>query len=167
LKYVRVNRRIFSKSLRLIGPDGEQLGIFPRELALKRAEEEGLDLVEVAAGANPPVCRIMDFSKYQYEQEKRERDLRKHQRQLQIKEVRLRPRIGGHDYEVKLKHVRGFLKEGRKVKIRMFFRGREISHKDLGSQLMEKFIKDIEDVSKIDKAPQMFGKSLIMVVSPK
>lgn len=167
MRYVRVNERIVAKTLRVIGPNGEQFGIFPKELALKKAEEADLDLVEVAAQANPPVCRIMDFSKYRYEQEKREREVKKHQKQAQLKEIRITPRIDMHDFETKTKHIKEFLEKGHKVRIRMFFRGREMAHKDLGNRVIEKLIQDIDKIGKIDKPPIMLGRALIMVLGPK
>jgi translation initiation factor IF-3 len=167
VRYVRVNEKIFAKTLRVIGPNGEQLGIFPRELALKKAEEFDLDLVEVAPQANPPVCRIMDFAKYKYEQEKRERELKKHQKHSQLKEIRLSPRIDNHDYEIKLKHIKEFLEKKHKVRVRMFFRGREISHKDIGGRVIEKLIQDIEKIGRVDREPHLLGKSLVLVLAPK
>jgi translation initiation factor IF-3 len=167
VKYVRVNDRISAKTVRLIGPTGEQLGVFPRDMALKKADEAGSDLVEVAAQAVPPVCRIMDFSKYRYEQEKREREVKKHQKQAQLKEIRLSPRIDIHDYGVKLKHVIEFLEKGHKVRIRMMFRGREIAHKDIGNKLIAKLVEDINKVGKIEKEAQMLGKTLILILGPK
>ena len=143
------------------------MGIFPKELALKKADEAGLDLVEVAPAANPPVCRIMDFSKYRYEQEKREREVKKHQRQAQLKEIRLSPRIDMHDYEIKLNHIKEFLGKKHKVRIRMFFRGREFAHRDLGNRVISRLIQDIDKIGKIDKEPIMLGKALIMVLGPK
>ncbi len=166
-KYIRVNERIFFKTLRVIGPEGQQLGIFPREIALKKAEEADFDLVEVAPDAKPPVCRIMDFSKYRYEQAKKEREARKHQKNSQIKEIRISPRIGPHDYEVKLKHVQEFLKKGHKVKVRLFFKGREFYHQDGGRKILNKLIDDMISVGKIDKAPQVFGRSIIAIFGPK
>lgn len=167
MRDVRVNERIFAKTLRVIGVDGKQLGIFPRELALKKAREKDLDLVEVAANANPPVCRIMDFSKYRYEQEKKEREARKHQKNLHLKEIRLRPSIDDHDYRVKLKHIREFLGKGHKVRVRMFFRGREIAHKDIGKRLIERLLVDIKDCGKIDRQQHMVGKTLVLIIGPK
>jgi translation initiation factor IF-3 len=167
VKYVRVNEKIFAKTVRLIGDDGSQSGIFPRDLAMKKAEEADLDLVEVAPGAKPPVCRIMDFAKYRYEQEKRERELKKHQKHAQLKEIRISPRIDNHDYEVKLKHIREFLAKGNKVRVRMFFRGREIAHKDIGNRLIEKLIQDVEKTGKIDREPHMLGKTLVLTLGPK
>lgn len=167
MKYVRLNEKIFSKTVRLIGAEGEQLGIFPRDLAIKKAREADLDLVEVAPQAAPPVCRIMDFAKFRYEQEKREREVKKHHKQSQLKEIRLTPRIDEHDYEVKLKHVKDFLEKKHKVKIRMMFRGREFSHKEIATRLIDKLIQDVDKIGKIDKPPQMLGKSLILILCPK
>lgn len=167
MKYVRVNERIFAKTLRLIGPEGEQLGVFPRDMALKKTEEFNLDLVEVAPQANPPVCRIIDFSKYKYEQDKREREARKHQKQTQLKEVRISPRIDKHDYEVKLKHIKEFLEKRHKVRVRLYFRGREIAYKDIAKKLIDKLIKDVDSVGRIDREPHLIGKALVLVLSPK
>jgi len=167
VKYVRVNERIFAKTLRLIGPEGEQLGVFPRDIALKKTEEFNLDLVEVAPQANPPVCRIIDFSKYKYEQDKREREARKHQKQTQLKEVRISPRIDKHDYEVKLKHIKEFLEKRHKVRVRLYFRGREIAYKDIAKKLIDKLIKDVDSVGSIDREPHLIGKALVLVLSPK
>ncbi|MCM8819585.1 MAG: translation initiation factor IF-3 [Candidatus Omnitrophica bacterium] len=167
MKYVRVNEKIFAKTVRVIGPDGEQLGIFPKEQALRKANEYGLDLVEVAPQANPPVCRIIDFSKFRYEQEKRERELKKHQRQTQLKEIRISPRIDPHDYQTKLRHIKEFLEKGHKVRVRMIFSGREITHKEISNRLIEKLILDIENVGKVEKEPHFLGKSLILILSPK
>ncbi|MDD5194533.1 MAG: translation initiation factor IF-3 [Candidatus Omnitrophica bacterium] len=167
MKYVRVNERIFAKTLRLIGPEGEQLGVFPRDLALKKAQEYELDLVEVAPQAQPPVCRITDFSKYRYEQEKREREARKHQKQAQLKEIRISPRIGMHDYEVKLKHIKEFLEKGHKVRVRMYFAGREMAHRDIGNRLIGKLIQDVDKIGRVDREAHMLGKALILVLGPK
>jgi translation initiation factor IF-3 len=167
VKYVRVNERIFAKTLRVVGPEGEQLGVFPRDMAFKKANEFNLDLVEVVPQANPPVCRIIDFSKYRYEQEKREKEVKKHQKQAQIKEVRLRPHIGVHDYEVKLKHIKEFLEKKHKVRVRMWFRGREIAHKEIGNRIISNLLKDIEKVGRIDREPHMLGKTLVLILSPE
>lgn len=167
MKYVRVNERIFAKTLRVIGPKGEQLGISSRDMALKKAEESDLDLVEVAPQAKPPVCRIIDFAKYKYEQEKREKEAKRHQKQSQLKEVRIRPRIDSHDYEVKLKHIRGFLEKRHKVRVKMWFKGREIAHKDIGNKVIDKLIKDIDKVGRVDREPHMMGKTLVFILSPK
>lgn len=167
MKYVRVNERISAKTVRLIGPKGEQLGVFPREKALRKSEEFNLDLVEVAPLANPPVCRIIDFSKYRYEQEKREKEIKKHQKQAQLKEVRISPRIDNHDYEVKLKHIKEFLEKRHKVRIKMWFRGREITHKDIGNRVIDRLLKDIEKVGRVDREPHMLGNTLVLILSPQ
>jgi len=167
VKYVRINERIFAKTTRVIGPEGEQLGIFTRDLALRKAKELDLDLVEVAPQADPPVCRIIDFAKYKYEQDKREKEVKKHQKQAQLKEVRIRPRIGIHDYEVKLKHIKEFLEKRHKVRVRMWFRGREIAHKDIGNKVIEKLLKDVEKVGRVDREPHMMGKTLVLILSPR
>lgn len=167
MRYVRINDKIRAATLRVIGPEGEQLGVFPRDQALRKAAEYELDLVEVAPQATPPVCRIMDFSKFQYEQHKREREVKKHQKQLQIKEVRISPRIDMHDFETKLKHIKEFLEKGNKVRVRMFFRGREIEHKDRGNKLIEKMKEEIEKVGRIDRDAHMLGQALIIILCPK
>ncbi len=164
---MRVNERIYARTIRLIGVEGEQLGIFTRDLALNKANEFGLDLVEIVPQSDPPVCRIMDFTKYKYEQEKKEKEAKKHQRHSQLKEVRITPRIDSHDYEVKLKHIEEFLKKGFKVKIRMFFKGREFYHQDLGREVIKKLVADTQNIGRIDKEPKMFGRSLVVIFAPK
>ncbi|HDN85946.1 MAG: translation initiation factor IF-3 [Candidatus Omnitrophota bacterium] len=166
-KGIRVNERIFAKTVRLIGPNGEQLGIFPRDLALRKAEEFDLDLVEVAPQADPPVCRIMDFAKYKYEQEKKEREAKRHHRHAQLKEIRLSPRIDNHDYQIKLKHIQEFLEKGHKVRVRMFFRGREVAHQEIGRKLIDRLITDVEKLGKVEREPHLLGRALILVLGPK
>ncbi|MCM8756556.1 MAG: translation initiation factor IF-3 [Candidatus Omnitrophica bacterium] len=154
--------------MRVIGPNGEQLGIFPRENALRKAEEYDLDLVEVAPDANPPVCRVMDFAKFKYAQEKKEREAKKKQKQAQLKEIRITPRIGAHDYDIKLEHIKEFLKKGHKVRVRLFLKGREFfSHMDLGKKVIDRLITDIESVGKIERNAELLGKYIIIVFSPK
>ncbi len=167
MRYVRVNGRINAKTLRVIGPEGEQLGVFPREIALRKSEEFELDLVEVAPQASPPVCRIIDFSKYKYEQIKREKEMKRHQKQTQLKEVRISPRIGSHDYEVKLKHIKEFLEKKHKVRIRMWFRGREITHRDIGNRVIDRLLKDVGTMARLDREPHMLGKTMVLIISPK
>ncbi|MCD6583922.1 MAG: translation initiation factor IF-3 [Candidatus Omnitrophica bacterium] len=164
---MRVNERIFAKTVRLIGPNGEQLGIFPRDLALRKAEEFELDLVEVAPQADPPVCRIMDFAKYKYEQEKKEREAKRHHRHAQLKEIRFSPRIDNHDYQIKLKHIQEFLEKGHKVRVRMFFRGREVAHQEIGRKLIDRLITDVEKLGKVEREPHLLGRALILVLGPK
>lgn len=151
----------------MIGPKGDQLGIFPKNIALGKAEDADLDLVEVAPNSEPPVCRIMDFAKFKYEQEKKEREDRKHHKSSQLKEIRISPRIGEHDYLVKIKHLCEFLKKGHKVRVRMMFKGREMAHQEIGRKRMEKIITDVGAMGKIDRESKMLGRSLILVLGPK
>ena len=139
----------------------------PLREALKIAQEEGLDLVEVAPNTNPPVCRIMDFNKFKYEQEKREREAKKHQRSAQLKEVRLKPFIEEHDYQVKLKQMIKFLEKGSKVRVRLMFRGRDLAHPELGEKLMNRVVEDISSVGKVEKPLQKMGRMFLLVLGPK
>ncbi|MBN3037848.1 MAG: translation initiation factor IF-3 [Candidatus Omnitrophica bacterium] len=166
-KDIRVNARIRAEKIRLIGDNGEQLGIASAEDALKRAEELGLDLVEVAPTAKPPVCRIMDYSKYKYEQEKKEKQAKKHQKKVHIKEIKLRPKIGEHDYQVKLRYLQRFLSRGDKVKVTLSFRGREMAHQELGRRVLDRFVKDITNVGQVEKGPITEGRFINLVVAPK
>jgi translation initiation factor IF-3 len=167
VKYLRLNDRIIAKTLRLIGPEGEQLGIFTRDLALKKSREYELDLVEVAPDAVPPVCRVMDFTKYLYDMKKKDREAKKHQKQTQLKEVRLTPRIDEHDFETKLKHVKEFLNKKHKVRIRIVFRGRELAHKEFADRLLVKVLQETVNIGKIDRDAHMLGKSLLLILCPK
>lgn len=152
--------------VRVVTADGAQLGVLSTPEALRRAQEEGLDLVEVAPTARPPVCRIMDFGKYKYEQDKKRREARKHQSQSQLKEIQLRPSINRHDLEVKLRHVRRFLEEGDKAKITVRFRGREMAHRELGMAMLERVIQEIGELAKIDQAPRFEGRMLFTILTP-
>ncbi|MCD6134343.1 MAG: translation initiation factor IF-3 [Candidatus Omnitrophica bacterium] len=167
MKEVRVNQQIRASVVRLISSEGEQLGIVSRQQALQKAEEAGLDLVEVAHQTNPPVCRIMDFSKYKYEQEKREREMRKHRKSSHIKEIRLRPSIDEHDYQIKMRHLREFLEKGEKVRVRLLFRGREMVHQEVGRALIERLMKETEQFAKVDKLPQQVGRMITLVLASK
>jgi len=151
----------------LISSDGRALGIFQREKALELARNEGLDLVEVASQANPPVCKIMDFSKFKYEEEKRERQILKKQRQHRLKEIRIHLNIEEHDYQVKLHQILNFLKKKNKVKINLFFRGREMAHSDLGKRLLDRFISDTKEEANVEKEPQLTGRVMSVLISPK
>jgi translation initiation factor IF-3 len=153
--------------VRFVGVDGEQLGIIPIKQALKIASEKGLDLVEVAPTAKPPVCKIMDYGKYRFEQSKREKEARKNQKIINIKEVKLRPNIENHDFETKAKNVEKFLKNGDKVKITIMFRGREITHPDIGKQLCLRMAKTVEHVAAVEKAPKVEGRNMTMILTPK
>lgn len=134
---------------------------------MKKADDYNLDLVEVAPQANPPVCRIMDFAKYKYEQEKREREAKKHQKYTQVKEIRISPRIDAHDYQIKIKHIQEFLTKKHKVRVRMLFKGREVSHQEIGRKVIEKLIKDVERIGKVEREPHMIGRALILILGPK
>jgi translation initiation factor IF-3 len=153
--------------LRVVGPKGEQMGVMSVNRALEMASQHELDLVEVAPGAVPPVCRIMDFAKYKYDQEKKEREMKKHQKQGQLKEIRVKPHIEEHDYQVKLKQLLVFLKKKDKVKISLFFRGREMAHQDIGKHVIDRFMTDINPVGQVEKGPMMEGRVLTLTVAPK
>lgn len=147
--------------------DGNQLGIMPAREALRIAEERQLDLVEIAPQAKPPVCRIMDFGKYKYEQSKKEKEARKKQKIVELKEVKMRPNIEDHDFFVKVKNAIRFLKEGDKVKANIIFRGREIVHTQLGRQLLVRFAEELKDLCNVERQPKLEGKNMIMILSPK
>ena len=151
----------------LVGLQRGQLGVLPVEEAIRRAEEAGLDLVEVAPTAVPPVCRIIDFSKFKYEQEKKEKEAKKKQKVVHIKEIRLGPKIGEHDYQFKLNHLTEFLKRGDKVKITMMFRGREMAHVDLGRKLLDRLASDISQIGEIEESPRQEGRFINMVIRAK
>ena len=163
---MRVNRRIRVPQVRVVGPDGEQIGILATYEALAMAEEKGLDLVEVAANARPPVCRIMDFGKFKFEQSKRARVAKKKQHVTHLKEVKLRPKIEEHDYQFKLRHAIKFLHLRDKVKVTIMFRGREIAHAERGRVLLDRFIQDLGDLAIVESPPRMEGRTMSLVVSP-
>lgn len=149
--------------------DGTALGVITIAEALAIAKEKGMDLVEVASGAKPPVCKVMDFSKYKFEKIKKEKEAKKKQRQHQvdIKEIKFRPKIEDHDYNVKLKHIRRFLTDGDKVKIVIRYRGREMMFQNVGTELLNKVLTDVEDLGMMEKKPEVMGKQQIMVIAPK
>jgi len=134
---------------------------------MKTAEEQGLDLVEVAPNSNPPVCRIMNYGKYKYQQSKRTQEARKHQTIIQVKEVKVRPRTEEHDFQFKLRHVKRFLSEGNKVKISMLFRGREIAHPEFGKELLNRFLEEVKDLIVLEQAPRLEGRNMVMILAPK
>jgi translation initiation factor IF-3 len=151
----------------VIGPNSEQLGIVAIRAALDLAEKYELDLVEVAPQVKPPVCRIMDFSKYKYEQEKREREAKKHQKQFQVKEIRVKPNIEEHDYSIKLRHLLEFLKNGDKVKVTLMFRGREMAHRDIGRRVIDRFVVDVRETGVVEYGPVFEGRMITLVIAPK
>ena len=162
----RTNRRIKAREVRVIGPEGEQLGVLPVEQALARAQELGMDLVEVSPTAKPPVCKIMDYGKFKYLEKKKQNEAKKKQVVVLLKEVKFRPRTEEHDYETKLKKIREFLGEANKAKITVMFRGREMSHRELGQKVLERIMNDIKDVAVIESVPRMEGRLLFMIVAP-
>ena len=162
----RINERIRVPQVRLIGADGEQLGIVDINDALKRAQEAELDLVEVAPGSKPPVTRLLDYSKYKYEQEQKQKQARKHQQQVNIREIKLRPKIATHDYETKKGHVERFLKHRDKVKVTIMFRGREQAHPQRGRDLLQKLFEDLGGLATIESAPLQEGRNMSMLLGP-
>lgn len=162
-----VNEGIRARELRLIDQNGEQLGVKSRNEALQLASRANLDLVLVAPKARPPVARIMDYGKYRYEQQKREREARKNQRVINVKEVRLSPTIDEHDFNTKLRNGRRFLEKGDKVKASIRFRGRAITHKDIGQQVLNRFAEECGDVATVESRPRMDGRSMFLVLAPK
>jgi translation initiation factor IF-3 len=166
-KEIRINHRIRAREVRVIGDNGDQLGVMNVPDAIKKAEEAGLDLVEIAPTAVPPVCRIMDNSRYKYEQEKKEKEARKKQKVIHLKEIRLSPKIGEHDYQFKLKHLTDFLKKGDKVKVTMIFKGREMAHVDLGRKILDRLSSDISTLGEIEESPRLEGRFINMVIRSK
>jgi len=163
---VRINDQIRISPIRLIDAEGGQVGIVSLDDARSRALESGLDLVEVAPDARPPVCRLMDYGKFKYEEARRAREARKKQHTMQVKEVKYRPGIEEHDYEFKTRHVRRFLEEGDKVKVTMMFRGRQLSHPEIGLDVLERVLGDVEDLGKIESQPVREGRTMTMVLAP-
>ncbi len=164
---VRVNERIRVPQVRVIGDDGTQVGVLATREALVLAQSKGLDLVEVSPTARPPVCRIMDFGKFKYEQNRRARKAKKKQHHMQLKEIKMRPKIDDHDYEFKVNHARQFLVARDKVKLTIMFRGRELARMDVGRQLVEKAIAELSDVSTVEASPRAEGRTLTAVLMPK
>ena len=163
----RINEMINSRSVRCIDPDGEQLGILSIDEAMNKAEELGLDLVELQPNADPPVCKILDYGKHKYQAQKRANEARKKQKIIEVKEIKLRPNIDQHDYQVKMKAVRKFIDGGDKVKITLRFRGREMAHVELGTVLLSRVQEDIDDFAKIESMPKMEGRQMTMILAPK
>jgi len=163
----RINRDIRAREVRVIGPESEQLGIMSATDAIDRALEHGLDLVEVAPTAAPPVCRIMDYGKFKYEQSRKDRALKAHQKGGHLKEVKLRPYTGEHDLEFKINHAKEFLEERNKVKITLMFRGREMARRQIGWDIMTQIQKQLEEVGQPEYPPKMEGRNMIMIMAPK
>jgi translation initiation factor IF-3 len=166
-KYIRINERIRVPQVRLIDTTGEQIGIVPTREALRMAIEKGFDLVEISPTAKPPVCKIMDYGKYKYELNKKAKNAKKKQHIIQMKEMRLRPKIEEHDYQFKLKHIQEFLKEGNKVKVFVEFRGREMAHQELGQKIILRLEEDLKDLGIIEQKAKMEGRNLSLTFMPK
>lgn len=162
----RLNEQITVRECRLIGYDGSQMGIYPTVQARRIADDEGLDLVEIAPNADPPVCRIMDYGKYKYDQAIKAKQARKNQSKIETKEMKFRPKIDIGDYTTKKKHVLRFLEQGNKVKITIMFRGREMSHPDQGLSILERLSDDLKDVAVIESPPKMEGRNMFMLIAP-
>lgn len=163
---MRINREIRAPKVRVISQSGGQIGILSIKEAMQKAEEAGLDLVEIVPDANPPVCKIIDFGKYRYDQTKREKESKKSLHQIKVKEVKFKPNIDDHDLQTKLRQLKEFLDKGNKVKITCMFRGREMIHPEIGHKLMEKVIAELHDVSEVEAPLKMFGRSLTVVLAP-
>ena len=163
----QINEEITDKEVRLIGDEGEQLGIMSAEEALRIAAEREMDLVKIAPGSNPPVCKIMDYGKFRFEQTKKEKEAKKNQRVIEIKEIRMGPSIGENDFNTKLKNGQKFLADGDRVKVSVRFRGREMAHTDIGAQLLKNFAEKCADIANMDKAPKLEGRNMSMFLSPK
>jgi translation initiation factor IF-3 len=162
----RINDRIEAREVRLVSQDGEMVGVVPLRDALIRAEEVGLDLVEISPNATPPVCKILDYGKFKYEAQKKANAARKKQRVIEVKEIKMRPSIDQNDYGIKMRKVREFLDEGDKVKVTMRFRGREMAHQHLAINILEKVREEMADVAKVEQFPKLEGRQMIMVMAP-
>ncbi|WP_083499891.1 translation initiation factor IF-3 [Tropicibacter naphthalenivorans] len=162
----RVNDRIRANEIRLIGAEGENVGVVTPARAMELAERAGLDLVEISPNATPPVCKIMDFGKFKYEQQKRESEARKKQKIIEVKEVKFRPGTDVHDYQVKMRNVLKFLENGDKVKVTLRFRGREMAHQDLGRDLLQRVSEDVKEIGKVENMPKMEGRQMVMMIGP-
>jgi translation initiation factor IF-3 len=163
----RVNHQINVPQVRLVREDGSMVGVVSTREAISMAADAGLDLVEVSPNATPPVCKILDFGKFKYEEQKRKNEARKKQKVIEVKEIKLRPGIDTHDYDVKMRSIHRFLEEGDKVKVTMRFRGREMAHQELGAKVLDKVKSDLDEIAKVESAPRMEGRQMIMVISPK
>nr|WP_305074528.1 translation initiation factor IF-3 [Propionivibrio sp.] len=162
----RVNEEINSPEIRLIGADGEALGIMSARQALYLAEEAGVDLVEIAPMAQPPVCRIMDYGKFKYQEQKRQHEQKLKQKQIQVKEVKLRPGTDENDYQIKLRNMTRFLQEEDKVKVTLRFRGREMAHQEIGMRQIERIKSDLQDIATVEQMPKMEGRQMVMILAP-
>ena len=163
----RVNEEIRAAQVRLIDQDGEMQGVMSAREALARAYDVGMDLLEISPNAEPPVCKITDFGKFKYEQQKKANEARKRQKVVEIKEIKVRPNIDDHDYEVKMRQMKGFIEEGDKVKVTLRFRGREMAHQDLGAKVLERIRNEMAEAVKVESMPRLENRQMIMVLAPK
>ena len=163
----RVNDQITAPEVRVVGADGEVIGVLSVEEGIEHAYDAGLDLVEVSPNADPPVCKILDYGKFKYEAQKKANEARKKQKVIEVKEIKLRPAIDQHDYDVKMRAVRKFLEEGDKVKVTLRFRGREMAHQDLGAKVLQRVREELGEEVKIEQPPRMEGRQMVMVMSPR
>ena len=163
---LKVNREIRATRVRVITHTGEQIGVLTLHEALARAEEEGLDLVEISSGSNPPVCKIINYGKFRYDQTKREKESKKAQHQVKVKEIKIKPNIDIHDLETKIRHAREFITKGNKVKVTCMFRGREMAHPEIGDKLLRKVCEDLDDIAMVESPSKLFGRMLIVILAP-
>jgi translation initiation factor IF-3 len=163
----RVNAQITVPTVRLVNEEGQMVGVVPIREALQMAADAGLDLVEVSPNADPPVCKILDFGKFKYEAQKKKSEARKKQKVIEVKEIKMRPNIDEHDYEVKMRSIHRFLEEGDKVKVTMRFRGREMVHQDLGIRVLERVRNELDELAKVEQLPKLEGRQMVMVMAPK
>ncbi|MBS29342.1 MAG: translation initiation factor IF-3 [Alphaproteobacteria bacterium] len=163
----RTNEDIEVSEVRLVDENGEQVGVVSTELALQRAIAAGLDLVEVSPNADPPVCKIIDYGKLKYQEQKKRNETRKKQKTIDVKEIKLRPNIDTHDYDVKMRNARRFIDDGDKVKVTLRFRGREMAHQDLGAQVLQRVREELDEIAKVEQMPKMEGRQMVMVMSPR
>ncbi|MBP0445212.1 translation initiation factor IF-3 [Roseomonas sp. SSH11] len=163
----RVNEEIRAPQVRLIDQDGEMIGVMSAREALARAYDVGMDLLEISPNAEPPVCKITDFGKFKYEQQKKANEARKRQKVVEIKEIKVRPNIDDHDYEVKMRQMKSFIEEGDKVKVTLRFRGREMAHQDLGAKVLERIRNEMAETVKVESMPRLENRQMIMVLAPK
>ena len=163
----RINHRIDAREVRLIAEDGANVGVVPTRQAMMMAEEANLDLVEISPDAKPPVCKILDYGKFKFQEQKKAAEARKKQKVIEIKEIKMRPMIDDHDYDVKMRAIRRFFEEGDKVKITLRFRGREMAHQELGQQLLDRVKKDTAETAKVESEPRFEGRQIVMVLAPR
>jgi translation initiation factor IF-3 len=166
-RQTNINQNIRAREVRVIDPDGNQVGIIPTQKALETAAEFGLDLVEISPSASPPVCKIMDYGRYKYEMTKKRQEAKKKQSSFQIKEIKVRPKTGDHDLQVKIGHIKKFIGKKDKVKVTLIFRGREITLSQLGMELLQRIVQETDEIANVEQRPKFEGRNMVMVLSPK